>query len=86
MKTIIVYPMVLSPVTDGYGVSFPDFPGCISHGHTVEDAYTQAYAGLTFHIRGMKEDNEPLPKSTTYKDVEADPALGDIVMLIHVED
>lgn len=44
-----------------YGVSFPDFPGCIAAGDTLEDARRNAAEALQFHIEGMLEDKEPLP-------------------------
>ena len=44
-----------------YGVSFPDFPGCITAGSTIEEAKKMAYEALVFHIEGMIEDNEKLP-------------------------
>lgn len=44
-----------------YGVSFPDFPGCITAGSTIEEAKKMAYEALVFHIEGMLEDNEKLP-------------------------
>ena len=30
----------------GYGVSFPDFPGCVSVGNTVDDAVRQGSEAL----------------------------------------
>ena len=44
-----------------FGVSFPDFPGCISGGGTAEEAYFKGLQALSFHIDGMVEDGDPLP-------------------------
>lgn len=44
-----------------YGVSFPDFPGCITAGSTLEEAYAKAQEALPFHIEGMLEDGETVP-------------------------
>jgi len=46
-----------------YGVEFPDFPGCISSGDTIEEALKSAEGALSLHIRGMKEDCEEIPES-----------------------
>lgn len=56
----------------GYGVVFPDLPGCTSSGDTVEHAYEQAFDALALHVEGMLEDgtmppdpspfNAPLPQ------------------------
>jgi predicted RNase H-like HicB family nuclease len=44
-----------------YGVSFPDFPGCVTAGKTLEEARRLAAEALAFHIEGMIEDGETLP-------------------------
>jgi predicted RNase H-like HicB family nuclease len=52
----------------GFGVDFPDFPGCITGGNTLEEAYRRASEALRFHIKGMIADGEsiPEPSSLTY--------------------
>ncbi|MBN2715884.1 MAG: type II toxin-antitoxin system HicB family antitoxin [Deltaproteobacteria bacterium] len=44
-----------------FGVSFPDFPGCITAGESIDEAKDMAKEALGLHINGMIEDNEPLP-------------------------
>ena len=48
-------------LTSDFGVSFPDFPGCISVGSTYEEAKTLSKEALLFHIDGMRKDGEDLP-------------------------
>jgi predicted RNase H-like HicB family nuclease len=43
-------------------VSFPDFPGCITAGSTLEEAREMAQEALAFHVRGLIEDGEALPR------------------------
>ena len=45
----------------GYGVVFPDFPGCVSAGADAEAAGHQAAEALTLHVEGMLEDDVELP-------------------------
>lgn len=45
-----------------YSVSFPDFVGCISAGHTLQEAYDMAREALRGHIAAMAEFGEELPK------------------------
>ncbi len=45
-----------------YGVSFPDFPGCISAGKTPDELQWNAQEALRFHIEGMVEDGESIPR------------------------
>ncbi len=44
-----------------YGVSFPDFPGCVTAGETIDEAKDMAIEALKFHIDGMAEDGKGMP-------------------------
>ncbi|OUJ03184.1 type II toxin-antitoxin system HicB family antitoxin [Acetobacter cibinongensis] len=52
-----------------FGVSFPDFPGCVSAGKTLEEARSMAREALEFHIEGMLEDGEDIPAPSTLDQV-----------------
>lgn len=52
-----------------YGVSFPDFPGCITAGKTLDEAREMAQEALELHIEGMLEDGKKLPKATSMETV-----------------
>ncbi|WP_027179789.1 type II toxin-antitoxin system HicB family antitoxin [Maridesulfovibrio bastinii] len=59
------YAVIHKDKDSDYGVSFPDVPGCISAGSTLEEAEVMAKEALAFHIDGMKEDGEKIPAPTT---------------------
>ena len=61
----------------GYGVSFPDFPGCVSVGDTVDDAIHLGSEVLAFHVEGLAEDGEAIPEPRTIEAIKADPELAD---------
>jgi predicted RNase H-like HicB family nuclease len=65
-----------------YGVSFPDFPGCITAGSSLEEARRMAVEALSFHIAGMEEDGEPIPQPSMLDDLRDDPALKDAVAFL----
>lgn len=45
-----------------WGVSFPDFPGCIGAGeHSADDAVRDAIEALAFHVSQMQADGEAVP-------------------------
>jgi len=44
-----------------YGVSFPDLPGCITAGATMQEAFELAREALQFHIDGLIEDGAHVP-------------------------
>ena len=60
-----------------YSVSFPDFPGCVTAGSTIDEAKDLAHEALALHIKGMIEDGDRIPEPTTLEAVQADPASGD---------
>jgi len=69
-----------------FGVSFPDFPGCVTAGKTLEEARRMAIQALALHIGGMAEDGEPIPEPSTIDDVAEDPAMkGAVAFLVSVD-
>ena len=56
-----------------YGVDFPDFPGCITAGTTLQEAARLAEEALNFHIRGTLEDGDPIPVPSEMDAVMTDP-------------
>ncbi|HEY2534419.1 MAG TPA: type II toxin-antitoxin system HicB family antitoxin [Xanthobacteraceae bacterium] len=45
-----------------FGVSFPDFPGCISAGRTLDEVRDMAVEALALHLKGLAEDGEAVPQ------------------------
>lgn len=60
----------------GFGVSFPDFPGCVSVGDTIDEAVRQGSEALSFHVEGMMSDGEPMPPPRSIDAIKADPDLA----------
>ena len=56
-----------------FSVDFPDFPGCVTAGTSLEEARTLAAEVLDFHIDGMIEDGLPLPAPSRLEDIMAHP-------------
>ncbi|HKR88682.1 MAG TPA: type II toxin-antitoxin system HicB family antitoxin [Phenylobacterium sp.] len=55
-----------------YGVSFPDFPGCVTAGSTLDEARVNAVEALALHVEGMVEDAEPVPEPSALEAVMSD--------------
>jgi predicted RNase H-like HicB family nuclease len=69
-----------------FGVSFPDFPGCITAGRTLEEAQRMAVEALALHIAGIVEDGQTIPEPSTLDALAEDPAMKHAVaFLVHVE-
>ena len=68
-----------------YGVSFPDLPGCITAGSTIEEAREMAADALMLHLESLARYGEDIPTPSS-----ADVALThedafDAIALILVE-
>ncbi len=61
----------------GFGISFPDFPGCVSDGNTIDEAIRRGSTALAFHVEGMAQDGEKIPEPRSLQDVEADQSLAE---------
>jgi len=57
----VKYVAVLERGPEGYGVFFPDLPGCTSAGDTVEEALSGAVEALTGHLEVMTDEGMVIP-------------------------
>ena len=65
-----------------FGVDFPDFPGCISAGTTLDEARRMAQEVLELHVGGMIEDGEALPVGSCLETIMGDPENADAVAFV----
>jgi predicted RNase H-like HicB family nuclease len=52
-----------------YGVSFPDLPGVISAGSTLDEARDMAAEALAFHLEGLAEDGKAVPEPSSLEEI-----------------
>jgi predicted RNase H-like HicB family nuclease len=67
-----------------FGVSFPDFPGCITAGSSIDEAKDMAHDALSLHIKGMLEDGEKIPAPSKLEDIMADSDYSNAVAILVV--
>jgi predicted RNase H-like HicB family nuclease len=65
-----------------YGVSFPDFPGLISAGATIDEAWAMAEEALALHLNGMEQDGEAIPEPSSLEQIMADKENTDAVAVL----
>ena len=65
-----------------YGVSFPDFPGCITAGRSLDEARQFAEEALALHIDGMIEDGNAIPRPSSLETVMANQVNRDGVAVL----
>lgn len=66
------YAIVIEKADGNYSAYVPDLPGCVATAATVADVENEIREAIRFHIDGLKEDGQPVPKPTSIADyVEA---------------
>lgn len=73
-----------------FGISFPDFPGCVSGGGTLDEALARGRETLAFHVAGMVEDRDPLPMLRSLDELRKDKTFvedsaGAVIVALPVE-
>jgi len=67
-----------------FGVSFPDFPGCITADSTIDGAKDMAHDALSLHIKGMLEDGEHIPAPSKLENIMDNPYYSDAAAILVV--
>ena len=65
------YAMIIEKGEKNYSAYFPDLPGCIATGKTLEELKQAMREALELHLRGMREDGLPIPEPSLVEYVEA---------------
>ncbi len=67
------FPAIIEKSSDGYGVFFPDLPGCTSAGATMQEAALNAEEALQAHINLSVEHGDAIPEPSTLGQIAVDP-------------
>lgn len=69
-----LFPAIFEPGEDkGYVVSYPDLPGCLTEGDSMEEALHMAKEALELFLYSMEEDNETVPQPTLPQNISVSP-------------
>ena len=67
------------------GVSFPDFPGCITARKNIDEAKDMAQEALARHIQGIVQDGAQMPAPSKLEEIMADPDFADAAAYLVVD-
>ena len=77
--------LVHTDAPDNYGIAFPDLPGCISAGDSLDEAIINGSEAASMHLEGMLEDGLVLPRPRSIHDLRHDPRtvelMGDAIVV-----
>jgi len=77
------YALIRKDDDSDFGVEFPDFPGCITVGRTLDEAAQMAEEVLNFHIDGILEDGEAMPDPSALDNIDTS---GSVPFLVPAHD
>ena len=63
--------VIIEKAEGNYSAYSPDLPGCIASGATREDAERNMHEATEMHVRGLSEDNLPIPETTSFAEYVA---------------
>ena len=58
------FPAFVEHYGNAYSITFPDLPGCVATGPTMEEALKEALGGAAFHLWSMEQDGDPIPSAS----------------------
>ena len=64
------YPALIDGKDGAYGVVFPDLPGCLAMGYTIDDALLDAEKAIRQWMDAAEERGIPIPDPSLLEDVE----------------
>ena len=62
----------------GFGISFPDVPGCISAGRSVEEAISEGSDALSAHLAWLKAEGDAVPQPRPLAELRGDPKIREL--------
>ncbi|HYW16962.1 MAG TPA: type II toxin-antitoxin system HicB family antitoxin [Allosphingosinicella sp.] len=79
---IVYYPAIIERARRGYGVFFPDLPGCTSAGDIVAEAAINAEEALAGHLLVLEEHGDELGAPSELHAVEVDPDVDEVARIL----
>lgn len=60
-----IYPAIIEQAEDNYCLYFPDLPGCVASGDTVEKVVELAQKAAQEYLRELEHDRKVFPTATS---------------------
>lgn len=78
----VIYPAIIERGPEGFGVFFPDLPGCVSAGATLQEAALNAEEALTGHLFVSAEHGDDLAPPSDLDAIERDPDVDEAARIL----
>ncbi|KAB3545313.1 MAG: type II toxin-antitoxin system HicB family antitoxin [ANME-2 cluster archaeon] len=60
--------VVIEKADGNYSSYSPDLPGCVATGSTHEEVEQNMYDAIVLHVKGLIEDDAPVPASQAFSE------------------
>ena len=78
----VTYPAIIERGADGFGVYFPDLPGCVSAGATIQEAAERAEEALAGHLLVSRQYGDVIAGPSDLDAIKRDPDVDEVVRLL----
>ncbi|MEP7349423.1 MAG: type II toxin-antitoxin system HicB family antitoxin [Sphingorhabdus sp.] len=78
----VFYPAIMEKSVDGFGVFFPDLPGCVSAGRTEQEAAENAEEALAGHLIVAAEFGDALAPPSPFDSIGRDPEIEEVARIL----
>ncbi|MCK1975700.1 type II toxin-antitoxin system HicB family antitoxin [Jeotgalicoccus huakuii] len=79
------YYAIIESENEGYNVRFPDLDGALTCANTFEESVLMAKDVLEGYLLILENDNEYIPKKSSYRDLSSNIKENEQLQLIHVD-
>lgn len=78
----LFYPAVFHKEDEGFWVSFPDFPECLTEGDDMESAYEMAVEALGLAITSRESEKEAIPEPSDPSTIDTE---GGTILVVNFD-
>lgn len=79
---LLYYPAIVERGGEGYGLYFPDLPGCVTAAETQHDLALAAEEALACHLAALAEAELPIPDASPIDATARDPEVDEVARLL----
>lgn len=65
---MLKYAIVIESGPENFSAFVPDLPGCVAVGDTLEEVKREMSSAIAFHIDGLRQAGDSVPRPTTAVD------------------
>lgn len=84
--SVVIYPAIVERAGNGFSLFFPDLPGCVSAGATIQETALNAEEALAGHLLVAAQYGDSVSDPSALDAVPLDPEVTEIArILVRVE-